>query len=142
MRKTIVTLIAASAAFTAQAGEMVPYIAMPVGIGYATDAKDGRQPTAFAMRDALFAPRPRYPLPYATGDPSEFARELKGDGLYRLDIDLATGHVRNITVVKSTGSKFLDEMTTAVFGRWRFRAGMWKQVILPTHVSKEWWAVR
>jgi hypothetical protein len=115
MRKLIVTLIAALTALTAKAGEMVPYIAMPISIGYAIDAKGVRHQTAFVMRDVVVAPRPRYALPYGVGDPSQFVRELKGDGLYQLDIDLTTGRVANITVVKSTGSKFIDRMTTDVF---------------------------
>jgi TonB family protein len=141
MRKLIVTIIAVLTTFTAKAGEIVPYIPMPISIGYATDAKGVRHHTAFAMRDVVFGPRPQYPLPYGVGDPSQFVRELKGDGLYQLYIDLTTGRVANVTVVKSTGSKFIDQMTTDVFRRWRFKPTTWKQVQLPTHVSKKWWAV-
>ena len=52
-----ITLIA----FTARGSEPVPYIAMPVGIGYAIDAKGIRHPNALCLHDAVFAPHPQYP---------------------------------------------------------------------------------
>jgi hypothetical protein len=60
--KTLTTVIATTfIAFTARASEPVPYIAMPVGIGYAIDAKGVRNPSALCLRDAVFAPHPQYP---------------------------------------------------------------------------------
>ena len=53
-----ITLIA----FTARGSEPVPSIAMPVGIGYAIDAKCVRQPNALCLRDAVFAPHRNIPM--------------------------------------------------------------------------------
>jgi hypothetical protein len=59
--KTLTTTIAITfIAFTARASEQVPYIAMPVGIGYAVDSKGVRHPNALRVRDAEFAPHPQY----------------------------------------------------------------------------------
>jgi TonB family protein len=118
---------------------MVPYIAMPVGIGYALDAKGNRSPNALCVRDAVFAPHPQYPdqLRSNIGDSAAWTR-YKGDGLYRLNIDLNTGRVSQVTIVKSTGSKILDATSSDAFKRWVFRPGKWKEITIPTAVHKKW----
>ena len=46
--KTLITMTAiALTAFTVRASEEIPYIAMPIGIGYAVDVKGARHPNAF-----------------------------------------------------------------------------------------------
>ncbi|PYK65137.1 MAG: hypothetical protein DME50_09805 [Verrucomicrobia bacterium] len=52
MKLMIVALTAFAA--SAFAGHLVPHIAMPAGIGYATDAKGARYPNTVCVRDALF----------------------------------------------------------------------------------------
>jgi TonB family protein len=141
--KTLITMIAiALTAFTARASEPVPYIAIPVGIGYAIDAKGVRHPNAFCMRDAVFAPKPRYPYHKSweslSRDPGTWTRDIQGDGLYRLDIDLNTGHVRQITIIKSTGSAILDTASTSAFKRWVFKPRNWKEIVIPTTVRTKW----
>jgi hypothetical protein len=77
--KTVTTMIAiVFIAFTTRASEPVPYIAMPVGTGYALDAKGIRHPNALCLRDAVFAPHPQYPYgaPLAR-DPAVWARIFK-----------------------------------------------------------------
>jgi hypothetical protein len=87
--KTLITMIAiALTAFTARASKETPYIAMPVGSGHAVDAKGVRHPNAFCLRDAVFAPHPQYPYQSGSSDPAQWTRDIKGNGLYRLDIDL------------------------------------------------------
>jgi TonB family protein len=122
-------------AFTARATDMVPYIAMPVGIGYAIDAKGNHFSNVLCVRDAVFAPHPQYPnqLWSSIGDTAGWAR-YKGDGLYRLDIDLSTGRVSQVTVIKSTGLKILDTASTDAFKRWVFRPGKWKEITIPVAV--------
>jgi TonB family protein len=144
MKKTIaailVTIDVALAAQLASAGQMVSYIAMPVGVGYATDAKGGHYSNSVAMKDVLFADRPQYPYGAALG--SEQTRNIQASGVFRLSIDLNTGRVSQVTVIKSTGDSALDTANTNGFKRWVFRPGKWKEIILHTTVRKKWIAVR
>ena len=137
--KTLITIIAITlTAFSARASEEIPYIAMPVGIGYAVDVKGARHPNAFCLHDAVRAPHPHYPYQASTRDPLTWTRDLKGNGLYRLNIDLNTGKVSQVTIVKSTGSKILDAVSTDAFKRWVFKPGKWKEITIPTAVRKKW----
>ena len=62
--------------------------------------------------------------------------------LYRLDVDLNTGRVSEVIILKSTGSAKLDAASTTAFKRWAFRPGAWKEIIIPTTVRKKWVAMR
>jgi len=138
--KTLITMIAITlTASTARASDCVPYIAMPVGIGYAIDAKGNHQPNALCVHDAVFAPHPQYPnkLRSNIGDSAAWSR-YKGDGLYRLDIDLNTGRVSRVTIIKSAGLKTLDAASTDTFKRWLFRPGKWKEITVPIAVRTKW----
>lgn len=142
--KTLTTMIAITLiAFTTRASEPVPYIAMPVGIGYAIDAKGVRHSNALCLRDAVFAPHPRYPYGAPLSrDPVTWTRDIQGDGLYRLDVDLNTGRVSQVTILKSTGSAELDTASTSAFKRWVFRPVTWREIIMPTTVRKKWIGMR
>jgi hypothetical protein len=136
--KTLTTMIAITLiAFTARASEPVPYIAMPIDNGYALDAHGKRQPNALCARDVIWARAPRYPLRSRSSDPSTWSRNFRGDGLYRLDIDLKTGRVSRITIIKSAGS-ILDRASTGAFSRWVFTPGKWSAMIIPTTVRTIW----
>jgi outer membrane biosynthesis protein TonB len=63
------------------------------------------------------------------GDTAGWAR-YKGDGLYRLDIDLNTGRVSQVTIIKSAGSKILDTASTSTFKLWVFKSGKWKEIAI------------
>lgn len=142
--KILATMLAITfIAFTTKASEPIPYIALPVGVGYALDAKGVRHPNALCLLDAVFAPPPQYPYgsPLAH-DPAVWTRDITGDGLYRLDMDLSTGRVSKVTIVKSTGSAKLDDASTGAFTRWVFRPGKWKEIIIPTSVRTKWVATR
>ena len=119
--------------FVARASEPVPYVAMPIDNGYAK-----RQPNALCARDIIWVRAPSYPLRAQSIDPSSWSRNFRGDGLYRLDIDLKTGRVSRVTVIKSTGSAVLDRLSTAAFGRWVFTRGKWLAMIIPTTVRVTW----
>ena len=137
--KTLITVIAITLiAFTARASEPVPYVAMPIDNGYAIDAHGKRQPNALCARDIIWARAPSYPLRAQSSDPSSWSRNFRGDGLYQLDIDLKTGRVSRVTVIKSTGSAVLDRLSTAAFGRWVFTRGKWLAMIIPTTVRVTW----
>lgn len=134
---TIVIAIAAIA-FTAGASEPVPYIAMPIDNGYAIDARGKRQPNALCARDVIWARAPRYPLRAKSSDPASWSREHRGDGLYRLDIDLKTGRVNRVMIIKSAGLAILDKASTAAFYSWVFTPGKWSAMIIPTTVRITW----
>ena len=125
-------------AFTARASEPVPYIAMPINNGYAIDAQGKRQPSALCARDVIWACAPRYPLRARSSDPTTWSRNAKGDGLFRLDINLKTGRVRQLRIIKSTGSATLDRASIAAFSRWVFTPGKWSAMIVPTTVRVIW----
>ena len=129
--------------FPVTGSEPVPYIAMPVGIGYAIDGKGVRHPNALCMGDAVLAPHPQYPYgaPLAR-DPAVWTRDLRGDGLYRLDIDLNTGRIRQVTMIKSIGSAKVDNASTNAFKRCVFKPGTWKEIIIPTTVRTKWVGMR
>lgn len=138
--KTLITTIAITlTAFTTRASELIPYIAMPTGAGYAIDANGVRHPNAFCLRDAVYAPRPQYPYEsHGMADPGIWTRNLEGNGLYRLEINLVTGRVSRITVIRWTGTAKLNTAVTDTFKRWAFKPGKWKEITIGTTVRKKW----
>jgi hypothetical protein len=124
-------------AFTGRASEPVPYIAMPIDNGYAIDAHGRRQSNSLCARDVIWASAPRYPLRARSSDPATWSRDHRGDGLYRLEIDLKTGRVSRVTIIKSAGS-ILDRVSTGAFSRWIFTPGKWSAMIIPTTVRITW----
>ena len=116
--KTLTTMVAITLiAFTARASEPVPYVAMPIDNAYAIDAHGKRQPNAVCARDVIWACAPRYPAKALSSDPASEARNHRRDGLYRLDIDLKTGRVSKVTIIKSAGLAILDRASTWAFNR-------------------------
>jgi len=136
--KLLIAALTVSAA-TAFAGHWVPHIAMPAGIGYATDVKGARHSNTVCVRDALFAPSPRCPRGKPSSQDWEHINweQVESDGLYRLDIDLITGRVTNVTIVKS-GTKQLNDLSILAFKLWRFKPGKWREIIIPTTMRKKW----
>jgi TonB family protein len=55
----------------------------------------------------------------------------QGVGLFRLYIDLKTGLVTHVAVVKSTGFWSLDTSAVNALNKWRWRPGRWKEVDVP-----------
>jgi hypothetical protein len=136
--KALTTMIAmALTAVMARASDPVPYIAMPIDKGYAIDAQGKRQPNALCARDVIWARGPRFPGDALSSDPASEAQKRGHDGLYRLDIDLKTGRVRQIAIMKSAGSIF-DRASVAAFSRWLFTPGKWSAMIIPTTVRIFW----
>jgi hypothetical protein len=137
--KTLTTMIGITLiAFTARASDPVPYVAMPIDNGYAIDAHGKRQPNALCARDVIWACAPRYPSRALSSDPAGDARNHRRDGLYRLDIDLKTGRVSRVRIIKSAGLAILDRASTWAFSRWVFTPGKWSAMIIPTTVSIIW----
>jgi TonB family protein len=139
MKKNVMlVMVVVALAQVAPAGQMLSYIAMPIGIGHATDAKGVRYPNAICMKDVLDSVGPLYPYYANVGCE---AREVQGSGMFRLRIDANTGRVSQITIIKSMGDQGLDDACINAFKRWVFRAGKWQEVVIPTTVRKKWLAV-
>jgi TonB family protein len=105
----------------------------PHGDGTAIDAKGvrhrygvrGRQVTlAPWIRDNLQAVAPVYPR-------RERAAYNQGTGMFRLQLDLSTGHVRKVVIVKSTGFPLLDKCAVMALRQWRWKPGRWREIELP-----------
>ena len=75
-------------------------------------------------KDATKKPLPAYPY-------NDRARKNMGRGLYRMEIDLNTGLVGKVTIIRSTGHNSLDEAATTAFSKWRFKPNSWKELTMP-----------
>ena len=108
-------------------------------IGYAIDTKGVRHPSAFCLRDAVHALRPQYPYGSTVmADPRTLTLNLEGNGLYQLEINLVTGRVSHINVIKWTASATVNASVIDSFKRWAFKPGKWKEITIPTTVRKKW----
>jgi TonB family protein len=59
-----------------------------------------------------------------------------GDGVFRLTVDPATGRVSNVTTVKSTGFRPLDDSASDALRRWRWKPGTWKEADVQIFFAK------
>jgi protein TonB len=73
---------------------------------------------------AINAPRPEYPY-------EARRQKITGDGVVAMTVDQASGQVSDVSIVKSTGSPFLDNAALAGFRRWRFKPGTVSTVRCP-----------
>src|SRR5947209_9623424 len=55
----------------------------------------------------------------------------EGKGLFRLTLDLKSGGVTSISIVKSTGFATLDSSAIASLRQWRWKPGKWRQIEMP-----------
>ena len=99
--------------------------------GSAVDAKGNRH--TIAAHSGRFAPWVQDCVKcvapyYSYGD-----RRLRhtGEGWFRIYLDLQTGVVTEIAVLKSTGFATLDDSAIAAFRRSRWKPGRWKQIDMP-----------
>jgi TonB family protein len=60
---------------------------------------------------------------------------LEGAGIFQLSIDQETGHVTNVTTVKTTGWALLDRATIIAFRKWRFVPHTLGKVKIPVNFS-------
>ena len=61
----------------------------------------------------------------------ERMRHHAGAGVFRIFVDLNTGSVMNVLVMKSTGFKRLDDCAVASLRQWRWKPRTWKQIDMP-----------
>ena len=77
-----------------------------------------------APQDIVHMVSPRYP--------SRFQRSrIGGTGRFRMNVDIKTGKVRSVTILKSTGSDALDREGIYTLRQWRFKPGKVTKVDLP-----------
>jgi TonB family protein len=62
------------------------------------------------------------------GISGRFLGRLQGRGLFRLQLDLKTGYVTNVTVFRSTEIAELDTSAVDALRRWRWKPGKWKEI--------------
>ena len=91
------------------------------GVRHYGDQYSGRAPW---MNDITYKFAPDYPL-------GERVIHHVGSGLFRVSLDLKTGSVTSVRMLKSTGFPVLDQCASDAFRRWRWRPGKWKEVDLP-----------
>ena len=77
-----------------------------------------------AQSMAISAPLPEYPY-------EAKRRNLTGNGICIVSVEVATGRVTDAKMSKSTGSTMLDKLTVQTFKSWRFKPGTVSQVLVP-----------
>jgi len=75
-------------------------------------------------KDRVKFASPEYPY-------EDRSRSRQGAGLFRALIDLQTGSVTQVTILKSTGYPTLDASAVASIRTWRWRPHTWKTVDTP-----------
>ncbi|MBA3961182.1 MAG: TonB family protein [Chthoniobacterales bacterium] len=55
----------------------------------------------------------------------------QGAGVFRLVLDLKTGRVTNMMILKSTGIRSLDQSALNALRQWRWKPGKWQEVDFP-----------
>ena len=78
----------------------------------------GRSPW---MTGAIRRVAPEYPR-------NERAQRHQGNAVIRISIDLKTGSVTNVAVLKSTGYAALDRSVVNAYRQWKWPPGQWKQI--------------
>jgi TonB family protein len=101
------------------------------GPGSAVDAQGARHhPSDHGRKnppwidDAIKKVAPQYPY-------EARSRHQTGSGLLRITLNLRTGSVMKVTVIKSTGSPILDNAARSAFLQWRWKPGKWKEIDVP-----------
>jgi TonB family protein len=76
------------------------------------------------IEDAIYKVKPQYPY-------EAKSRHITGSGLFRLTLELSTGSVAKVTVIKSTGNPLLDSSALEAFRKCRWLPGKWKEIDIP-----------
>jgi TonB family protein len=59
------------------------------------------------------------------------AKHHQGDGLFRISIDVKTGLITRVSIVKSTGFRSFDTSAVTAIRKWRWKPGTWREVDIP-----------
>jgi len=76
--------------------------------------------------DCIAFGRPDYPY-------ADRARWHQGLGLFRITLDVKTGLVSEVAVIKSTGFTSLDNSAVAALRKCRWKPGRWKEIDVPVN---------
>lgn len=76
------------------------------------------------MSDRVRFVQPDYPL-------DARARHNQGTGFFRVILDVNTGSVTDVSILKSTGSSELDASAAQAIRQWRWRPLRWKEINVP-----------
>lgn len=71
---------------------------------------------------------PKYPL-------EDLRLHHEGVGSFRFVLDLQTGRVKQVLLIKSTGFSSLDRSAIAAFREWRWKPGKWREIELSTNFT-------
>ena len=81
------------------------------------------------MRDVIKKQRPKYPY-------EQRARYIGGMGMVRVTLDLSTGTVSKVAMVRSTGVPALDSSAMEAFRQWQWKPGKWREIDVPITFTK------
>jgi TonB family protein len=92
------------------------------GVSYLGTQYPGRNPPW--LDDVIHTVEPNYP---------ELDRAVRhhGTGMFRLILDLKTGAVTKVTIIRTTGYGRLDDCAITALRQWRWKPGRWKEIGLP-----------
>lgn len=93
---------------------------------------DGRPKGMVWLADLVQAFAPDYSI-------ADRTQRREGSGIFHLALDLKTGRVREVTILKSTGHPTLDSCAIASMSKWRWKPGKWKEVDIPVFMSAFRW---
>jgi TonB family protein len=74
--------------------------------------------------DQVNAVGPEYPY-------ADRSQRHEGRGVFQLMLDLKSGAVVKVAVIKSTGFVTLDRSAAAALRQWRWPPGKWKEITMP-----------
>jgi TonB family protein len=105
-----------------------PYIAIALLVVLTNSQLVARQPDVVlneaGRRLMLAAPQPEYP-------PKALAKHIQGTGIYDVWISAETGVVTRMDVLRSTGSKLLDDAAVKSLRGWRARPNTLSRIRVP-----------
>jgi TonB family protein len=92
-----------------------------------SDYGDKRDPW---MTDRVKFVQPDYPV-------EARARHNQGTGFFRATLDVKTGSVTDVSILKSTGSSELDTSAARAIRQWRWRPQRWKEINIPVSFTMQ-----
>jgi|GEM_PF-5917070 len=84
---------------------------------------------AIAQHRLLYHPVPEYPY-------KARRNSITGSGIFELSFDYETGHLREVHVVRGTGSAFLDSAALGTLKRWQAKPRSVNKVTVPVTFTK------
>ena len=56
---------------------------------------------------------------------------IEGRGLFRVNLDVSTGRVKAVNIVRSTGNRTLDQSAIIGLRQYQWKPGKWKEIEIP-----------